>query len=263
MVRTDRARAHGFAGKKTPMSDIFREVDEDLRRERYKVIWTKYGNYIIAVAVLIVLVAGGYRAWEYWQNQQAERSGDRFVAALTMADEGKKADAVATLDELARGGAGAYPYFARMRDAAIKTADGDTKGAAAAFQAVANDNSAPSLLRQVARLRAALAVSDTASLSELETQIGDMAKAGQPFRHTAREILALSAWRAGDLTKASSYIDELNADAETPQTTRQRAALLQQLIRAKQTPPPAAAAASTPAPAPATPATPTEPAAGE
>ena len=234
------------------MTDIFREVDEDLRRERYKAIWSRYGNYIIAVALLIVLAAGGYRAWEYWQNRQAEQSGDKFVVALTQADDGKKAEATATLDELARGGSGAYPYFARMREAAMKTADGDTKGAAAAFDAVASDNAAPSLIRDVARLRAALALSDTANLADLESRIGDMAKPGQPFRHTAREVLALAAWRAGDLTKATSYIDELNADAETPQTTRQRAALLQQLIRAKQTPPPAAAANSTPAPAPAT-----------
>jgi len=244
------------------MSDIFREVDEDLRREQYKAIWTRYGNYIIAVAVLIVLAAGGYRGLEWWQARQAEQSGDKFVAALTMADEGKKAEAVAALDELARGGTGAYPYFARMRDAAIKTADGDTRGAVAAFDAVANDGSAPSLIRDVARLRAALALSDTASLADLESRIGDMAKAGQPFRHTAREILALAAWRAGDLTKAKAYIDEINADADAPQTTRQRAALLLTLIRAKESPPPAPAAASAPAtPAPAT--LPVEPTPGE
>jgi hypothetical protein len=244
------------------MSDIFREVDEDLRREQYKAIWNKYGNYIVAIAVLIVVAAGGYRGWEYWQNRQAEQSGDKFIVALTQADEGKKAEATATLDELARGGTGAYPYFARMREAAMKTADGDTKGAVDAFDAVAKDNAAPSLIRDVARLRAALALSDTAGLADLESRIGDMAKAGQPFRHTAREILALSAWRAGDFTKAKGYIDELNADAETPQSTRQRAALLQQLIRAKENPPPAAA--TTLAPAPAAPATPpAEPAPGE
>jgi len=216
------------------MSDIFREVDEDLRREQYKAIWKKYGNYIVAVAVLIVVATGGYRGWQYWQARQAAESGDRYVAALKMIDDGKKAEAIAALDELAARGHGAYPYFANMRAAALKTADGDAAGAAAEFDRVAADRSAPPLLRDVARLRAALALSDTASLADLETRIGDLAKAESPFRHTAREILALAAWRAGDMTKASAYLAQLAGDPAASSGARQRADLLQQLIRGRQ-----------------------------
>ncbi len=107
------------------MNDIFREVDEDLRREQYKAIWSKYGIYIVVVAVLIVVATGGYRGWQYWQARQAAASGDRFVAALKMADDGKKQEAIAALGELAASGHGAYPYFANMRAAAMKTVDGD------------------------------------------------------------------------------------------------------------------------------------------
>ena len=229
------------------MSDIFREVDEDLRREQYKAIWTRYGNYIIVVAVLIVVATGGYRGWQYWQARQAAASGDRFVAALKMADDGKKQEAIVALDELAANGHGAYPYFANMRAAALKTADGDAASAAAAFDAVAADRNAPPLLRDVARLRAALALSDTASLTDLETRIADLAKAESPFRHTAREILALAAWRTGDMTKASAYLIELTADPRVTQGARQRAVLLQQLIRARQGEPAASAAPAAPA----------------
>lgn len=229
------------------MSDIFREVDEDLRREQYKAIWKKYGNYIIAVAVLIVVATGGYRGWQYWQARQAAESGDRYVAALKMADEGKKEEAIAALDELAAWGHGAYPYFANMRAAALKTAEGDAAGAAAEFDKVAANRAAPPLLRDVARLRAALALSDTASLADLETRIGDLAKPESPFRHTAREILALAAWRTGDMTKAAAYLAELASDPAATQGARQRADLLQQLIRGREGKPPAAAP---PAPAP-------------
>jgi hypothetical protein len=44
------------------MSDIFQEVEEDVRRERYEKLWKKYGNYIIALAVLIV---AGVAAWQW------------------------------------------------------------------------------------------------------------------------------------------------------------------------------------------------------
>ena len=37
------------------MSDIFQEVEEDVRRERYEQIWKQYGNYILAAAGVVVL----------------------------------------------------------------------------------------------------------------------------------------------------------------------------------------------------------------
>ena len=82
------------------MSDIFREVDDDLRREQLKRMWDRYGTYVIGLAVLIVLVTAGWRFYEYWQEQRAEASGDRFVAALRLAEDGKHTEAVTALDEL-------------------------------------------------------------------------------------------------------------------------------------------------------------------
>ncbi len=34
------------------MSDIFTEVDEEVRREQLKKLWERYGNYAVAAAVL-------------------------------------------------------------------------------------------------------------------------------------------------------------------------------------------------------------------
>ena len=44
------------------MSDIFHEVEEEVRREHYEKLWKKYGNYVIAVASVLVLgVAYGWK----------------------------------------------------------------------------------------------------------------------------------------------------------------------------------------------------------
>src|SRR5688572_23023181 len=67
------------------MSDVFKEVDEDLRREQLKSIWDRFGIYIIGAAVLIVVATGGYRLWEYWQDRKAEQEGDRFIEAMAAA----------------------------------------------------------------------------------------------------------------------------------------------------------------------------------
>lgn len=216
------------------MSDIFREVDEDLRREQYKQIWKKYGNYIIAAAVLIVVGVAGYRGWEYYQNQQAAATGDRFLAALELADSGKNGEAEAALTAIVTEGSGEYPALARMRDAALTAAGGDRTTAAAEFDRVAADGSVPESLRTVARLRAAMLLVDTASLDDIRNRIGNLADAEGPYQNSAREILALSAFRAGNLDEAKRLYDAILAGQSAAQSTGQRAQLMLDLIRSRQ-----------------------------
>ncbi|KAB2873470.1 MAG: tetratricopeptide repeat protein, partial [Bauldia sp.] len=193
------------------MSDIFREVDEDLRRERYKKLWDRYGSYVIGLAVLIVVATAGYRGWEYWQNRQAQASGDRFVAALKLADDGKHDEAIAALDTLVKDGSGGYPALASFRIAAEKAAAGDDAGAVAEYEAIVARRDAPILVADLARLRAAMILADNASVADLTARIGDLAATGNPWRHSAREILGLAAWREGDMATSRKYFDEIVA----------------------------------------------------
>ena len=38
------------------MVNIFNEVDEDIRKEKYKKLWSKYGKYLIGFILSIVLI---------------------------------------------------------------------------------------------------------------------------------------------------------------------------------------------------------------
>lgn len=215
------------------MSDIFREVDEDLRHEQYKRLWDRFGGYLIALAILIVVATAGWRLWEYWQQRTAQANGDRFVAALGLADAGDRQAAIAALQEIVADGSGRYPMLAGFRAAAEKASAGDREGAVAEFDAIATAGSTPDLVRDIARLRAALLLVDTASLDELETRIGDMTGVGAPWRHSAREILGLAAWKAGDLDTAREYYEEIAADQEKPADLEQRTQFMLALIRSR------------------------------
>ena len=78
---------------------------------------------------------------------------------------------------------------------------------------------------------------------------------GSPWRHSAREILGLSAWRTGDYAAARVYFDQINNDVDSTKELRSRAQLMLGLIAAKIGPEPVAAtpAADAAKPAPATP----------
>jgi hypothetical protein len=231
------------------MSDIFKEVDEDIRREQLKKLWDRFGPYVLGLAVLIVVGTAGYRGWEYWQDRQAQISGDRFAAAVQLAISGKHDDAITALEAIVKDGTGGYPMLAQFRIAGEKAAKGDNTGAVAEFDAIAASG-APVAVKNLARLRAALLLVDTASYADLNTRVGDLATTGNVWRHTAREILGLAAWRSGDYKTAQKFYSDLDADTDAPDEVHQRARLMLSLIDAKLgvTPPADAASAAPTAP---------------
>lgn len=214
------------------MADIFQEVDEEVRREQLKKLWDRYGLLVIVLAVLVVAGVGAWRFYQYWENQKAAAAGAQFEQAVALADQGKASEAEAAFAKIAAEAPSGYRVLARLR-AAAGLAGTDEKAAVGAYDQIAADASVDQSLRDVAALRAAMLLVDSAPLVELEKRLDPLAEPGKPFRHTAREMLALSAWRNGDATATKRYLDMINNDAETPPGTRSRTDVLSALLAAK------------------------------
>jgi hypothetical protein len=214
------------------VSDIFREVDEDVRRERLQKLWERHSNLIVAAALLVVLGVGGWRGYEYWENQKAAESGSAFEAAVTLAEAGKQAEARAEFGKVAKEGSAGYRTLARFRDTAEL---GKLNPAAAVkeYDALAADGSIGRTLQDLAVVRGAMIDVDTAPLADLAAKLEPLTAAGRPFRHSAREILALAAWRANDQAAAKRWFDLIATDAETPAGVRQRIDVLMALSGTK------------------------------
>ena len=207
------------------MSDIFREVDEEVRREQFKKLWERYGFLIIGLAVLIVAGVGGWRAYDYWQIKQAQAAGSAFEAAATLAEQGKHQEAEAAFAKLAAESTATYRMMAKFREAA-EVARRDPKAAVASYDALAADSSLPPVMRDLAALRAGLISVDTAPYDEVRRRLEPLTGPDRTFRHTARGLLALSAWRGNDLTAMRRWADMVLADAESPANTRGQVEML-------------------------------------
>ncbi len=92
------------------MTDIFHEIEEDLRRERFRRLWDRYGLYLILLCVAVVAAAGAWSGYRYWTQKQSEASGARFEAASALIAEGKPKEAEAALDALAKDGTRRLPH---------------------------------------------------------------------------------------------------------------------------------------------------------
>lgn len=234
------------------MADIFHEIDEDLRRERFSRLWSRYGIYIIALAALIVVGVAGWRGYEWWKLQQDQAAGARFEAALQLAAQGKTAEAEAAFAEIAKDAPSGYRTLARFR-AATELAATDPKAAIAAYDALSTDASIGSLMQDAASVRAGLLMVDTAPLAEIEQRIKPLDTPEGAFRFSAREIIGLAQYKAGEFKAAADSFTSILNDGQTPPGLRQRAELLRTLASA-QVPAAPATAAGEPAPAATAPA---------
>ena len=206
---------------------IFREVDEEVRQEEYKKLWSRYGNLITAVAVLFILAIAGWQGWQYYQQRQSEEASSVYFDALHKATDGKTDDALADLGIIKHAGFG---QLAKLEEAAIIGNKGDTDKAVAAYDAFANDTSNDPALADLARIRAGYLLVDSQSPDQLLTRLGRYDKDDVLWHSQAREIFGLSAYRVKDYAMADRYFNAIAADAKASSGLKQRAELMLQLI---------------------------------
>lgn len=211
------------------MSELFDEVNEEVRREQLKKLWDKYSFLIIGAMVLIVAAVAGWRGYEYLETKKAAEAGAAFDKAVELAEANKHTEAEAAFTDLVAKAPYGYHVLSRLRLAG-EIAHRDVNAAAKMFDEIAADRSVGAADQDLAKIRAAQLLLETASYPDMKQRLDAAAAPGATFRHTARELLALSAWRANDAAATRQWLDQIADDGETPPSLRSRAEALQALL---------------------------------
>jgi hypothetical protein len=211
------------------VSELFNEIDEDVRRDQLKKLWERYSIYIVAGALLIIAAVGGWRGYQYLEGKKAAEAGVAFDKAVELSEQSKHAEAEAAFTELAAKAPSGYRLLARLR-AAAEVAKRDPQAAAKLYDDIAADRSVGAPEQALAKIRAAGLLLETTSYPNMLQRLEPATAPGATFRHTARELLALSAWRANDAAAARQWLDMIASDGETPPSLRSRAEALQALL---------------------------------
>jgi hypothetical protein len=214
------------------VADIFREVDEEVRREQLKKLWERYGPFVIAAAVLVFAAIAAWRGYEWWQTKKAAESGAAFESAANLADTGKHSEAEAAFTKLASDGTSGYRPLARMR-AAAELAVTDPKAAIDAYESIAGDHAMRPEFAELAALRAGAILIDAGAFDQARSLLEPLTENDHTFRHTARELLVVAAWRAGDMALGQRWVDMIMTDLQTPPGTRARVEMLTALNATK------------------------------
>jgi hypothetical protein len=210
--------------------NLFKEIDEDLRQEKYAELWKKYGNYLIGLAVLLVASVGGFKAWESWDLNRRSEQSVQFSQAQEAASANRIEDALKTLDTLGTDGDNGYALLARFNQAGLMATSGNIVGSVQRYLTISADTGVDQIYRDLASLLATLHELDRGDAQLLVQRLDPLTAAANPWRHTAKEFTALLARREGDNTRAGKLFRELADDATAPPGMRARAAELSAIL---------------------------------
>jgi len=212
------------------VSDIFQEVEEDVRRERYEQLWKKYGNYILAAAGVLVLAVAGYQAWQNYDLSQRQKVSDQFRAAAQGAETGNAPKAEADFSALAKDAPSGYATLAKFHLVGAYLAQGKRDPAVALLRELMA--SSDELISNTARLRLAWIMADASPKADIVMMLQPMMAADSPWRFAASEVTAYVDLKDGARAQAIDEYQKLSQEAQAPTSLRQRATGIAEFLKA-------------------------------
>ena len=204
------------------MVDVFDQVEEELRSERYKRLartWLPVAGGVLVVALIAAL---GWWGYQNWQISKADKASVAYQRGLESLEAGNPIGADAAFTQAANEGNGAYKSLSLQHRAAIAVQANRIPDAVALFDEAAKASGDP-LIADPAALKAVWLLMDTAPLADIQSRLEPLIKEGRPMRAYAREALALAQIQTGQIDAARSALVVLKNELDTPQIVSERA----------------------------------------
>ncbi len=208
----------------TAVSDIFREIEDELRQEHLFKLWQRHAKLVVAVVVVLVLALGGTLGWRSYREAQTRNDGLRYLAALALAQQKGLGVSAAAFEDAARQAGSGYRMLAGLQAAAAHIAAGDLKDGIADYDHLAADSSIARRYRDLAVLLSVLHQADTAPVVALKAKLAPLLRPDSPWRYSAQELEASLDLRAGDEAGARKIFAALSSDQAVPEGLKARAA---------------------------------------
>lgn len=196
--------------------DVFKEIEEDIREERIYKLWRKYGNYIIGLALIIVVGTASYTLWKYMKHQSLLKAHVSFSQAVNLMKKGKKEEALAAFQAIAQEGGG-YGKLAQLYEGALLS------NPEALYAQISQENASDSALKNLPKvLSAAHNLDNPEALSSLESLTAPN-NAWAPLSH---ELLGLTDLKKGDDAKAAEHYLKIVKESSATQDEQIRAEMM-------------------------------------
>ena len=204
------------------MTDFLEEIEEQLRSDRYRQLFLRGWPWAVGVALAalaIALAAWGYQSWRAHEDAQASQA---YATALDTMGKGDANKASVQFGQAAQTPSRGYKALALMQQGGIRLQQGKTDEAVGLFDKAAQAAPTP-LIGDMARLKSAFALLDTAPYPALQERLTPLTDSKRPYSGAAREALAMAKLRAGRAQEARADFQVLQLLPDATQGERQRA----------------------------------------
>ena len=196
------------------MGDVFQEVDEELREEKYKRIWRKFRYYVIGGLILFILGIGANAFWKDYNLKEVNDRSERFFTAIEMAQE-DKVNAITLLEEFANQEEKNSEYnalIARFTEAAIRRSEKDYNGALVIYQSL-EDNNISNFYEDYAKLSSVEMLIALNNKKDAKLILDDLISNTSELKYIAMEYLGYLEIDEGNFSKARTIFTNIADDA--------------------------------------------------
>jgi hypothetical protein len=240
------------------VTDIFEEVDQSLREDRFSIWWKKYALFVYAVIAIAIVTVGVLEFLRWQREEEINKEAKVYDAAFAAREANDLTAARANFLQLSQAKTGFGVLSGHMLAGVEQELTNDTVAVEAhlAAAAAADDG----VMGELALLKLAYSKADSAPLADLETTLKPLLDKQGQASSLARELIAVKALADGKVERARDLFEQLNVDLEAPAGMRERVAQALATLPARlvNLDGPAPAAPTIIAPAPATPAQPAQ-----
>lgn len=207
------------------MTDVFEQVEEELRSERWARLARKWGPVVGAVLALALVVALGFWGWEQFKTSQGEKAAVAYDRGLEALEAGNLAGAEVAFAEAQKVGNSAYKALALNQRAGVALAQSKPTEAVELLDQAARADRDPILADQAA-LKAVWILLDEGGTSEqIDDRLEPLIREGRPMRVMALETQAMARLQFGKTAEARQTFVQLQLGQDVPDSVRQRAQL--------------------------------------
>lgn len=204
------------------MTDLFEEVEEQLRSDRYRSLALKALPWALGVAAAALVAFFAWWGWTHYQTRASDKASEQYASALEALEQGREPEAVKLFTDVSKAQSKGYRSLALMQLGGIELSNKKTQQAVQYFDEAAA--AAPDeVIGDAARLKSAFALIDTAPRKDLEGRLAPLLEEGRPYRVQAREALAFMKLMAGDVAGARGDFVIISGMLDAPEGARARA----------------------------------------
>jgi hypothetical protein len=202
------------------MANIFREVDEDIRKERYINLFRKYGVYVIAIIVIIVGTLAGIQFYSGYQVNKNEMLFAEYINII----ENNSDD---TLEKLSDSGNTSNLFLNGMyllKRSDLLVASGQIDQATLLLSEAIEDNTLNKIHNDVAIYKLLMINIETLSIEEIKSYQNKLISEVDAF-YLTEELIAIKFLIEGQKEDAIKKFSELSTNNSVPIEIKNRSAV--------------------------------------